>query len=86
MPNVSLFYKFTAPAISQKRHGTTTLQIWHKMHSGNCAHTNNLAATEVTTHCPAMNMLTQLNVTHMSEQIPDLKFKLCSVQQQFKHL
>jgi len=22
----------------------------------------------------------------MSEQIPDLKFKLCSVQQQFKHL
>jgi len=22
----------------------------------------------------------------MSEQVPDLKFKLCSVQQQFKHL
>lgn len=50
------------------------------------AHTSNLAATGVTSQCPAMNTLTQWNVTHMSEQIPDLKFKLCSVQQQFKHL
>jgi len=40
-------------------HGTTTSQIWCKIHSGNCAHTSILAATEVTTHCPAMNTLTQ---------------------------
>jgi len=59
MSNVSVFYKFTAPAISQKTHGTTTLQIWCKMHSGNCALTSNLAATKVTSSCPAMTMLTQ---------------------------
>jgi len=59
MSNVSVFYKFTAPAISQKRHGTTTLQIWCKMHYGNCAHTSNLTVTKVTSYCPVMNTLTQ---------------------------
>lgn len=86
MQNASHFYKSRAPAISQERHGTTTLHIWCNMHSGKRAHTSNLAATKVTSYCPAMKLLTQWNITHMSEQIPYLKLKLCSVQQQFKHL